>query len=66
MASLIQISRLAEDLAYQANAAKLLAPFAPEASAAHLKNAKVLYVQLGEALVPPVRGADLSHAVEAV
>jgi hypothetical protein len=51
MASLIQIARISEDLAYQANAAKLLAPFAPEASAQHLNNAKTLYAQLGEALL---------------
>lgn len=51
MTSLIQIARLSEDLAYQANAAKLLAPFATEASEAHIRNAKILYVQLGEALL---------------
>lgn len=53
MTSLIQISHLAEDLARHANAAKLLAPFAPEASAMHLKNAMVIYAQLGEALPAP-------------
>jgi hypothetical protein len=58
MFSLIQIARIAEDLAFQAVAAKLLAPFAPEASAAHLKNVQTLYVQLGEALSP----ADVKKA----
>lgn len=45
--SLTQIARLAEDLAYQANAAKILDPVAPETSAQHLKNARTLYAQLG-------------------
>lgn len=47
MTSLTQIARLAEDLAYQATAAKILDPVSPEASAQHLKNARTLYDQLG-------------------
>lgn len=48
--SLIQLSALAEALSYQANAAKLLAPFAPEASAQHLANARTAHKQIAKLL----------------
>ncbi|UPT53403.1 hypothetical protein [Synechococcus phage Ssp-JY39] len=48
--SLIALAREAEALAYQANAAKLLAPFAPEASAQHLRNLKTIHRQICEML----------------
>lgn len=48
--SLIQLSSLAEALSYQANAAKLLAPFAPEASAQHLSNARTAHKQIAKLL----------------
>lgn len=48
--SLIQLSSLAESMAYQANAAKLLAPFAPEASAQHLANARTAHKKIAKLL----------------
>ena len=48
--SLIALAREAEALAYQATAAKLLAPFAPEASAQHLRNLKTIHRQIGKML----------------
>lgn len=48
--SLIQLSSLAETMAYQANAAKLLAPFAAEASAQHLANARAAHRQIAKLL----------------
>ncbi|MGN6772501.1 MAG: hypothetical protein ACTHJQ_22015 [Rhizobiaceae bacterium] len=41
--SLIQLSSLTEAMAHQATAAKILAPFAPEASARHLANARAYH-----------------------
>lgn len=64
MASLIAISRLSDAIAYQANAAKLLAPFAAETSEAHLKNVRTLYEQLGKELGVSVAAApDLLEAL---
>jgi len=48
--SLITLSRLAETASYQANAAKLLAPFAPEASDQHIQNFRVAIAQINEHL----------------
>lgn len=50
MLSLIQLSNIADAMASQANAARLLAPFAPGASAQHLKNARVYHEQIGKLL----------------
>lgn len=50
MLSLITLAREAEALSYHATAAKLLAPFAPDASAQHLKNLKTIHAQIGEML----------------
>lgn len=61
--SLISLAALADSLAAQAAAAKVLAPFAPEASAQHLKNARTIHSQIGALLQ-----GDLTHqqAKEAV
>lgn len=48
--SLIALAREAEALSYHATAAKLLAPFGPEASTQHLKNLKNIHRQIGEML----------------
>jgi hypothetical protein len=48
--SLITLANLADAMACQANAAKVLAPFAPKTSAQHLKNARMLHKQIGELL----------------
>lgn len=48
--SLIRLSGLADTLSYQVNAAKLLAPFAPEASAQHLANARTAHWQIAKLL----------------
>ena len=50
MLSLITLARLAEEASHHATAAKLLAPFAPEASAQHLRNFQTIQKQIGEAL----------------
>lgn len=51
--SLITLASQAEAMAFHANAAKILAPFAPDASAQHLKNARTFHdaiaATLGEA-----------------
>ena len=56
--SLIQLSSLTEAMAYQANAAKLLAPFAPDASAQHLANARTVHKQIAKLLAK----AEAPHA----
>ena len=48
--SLIALAREAEALAHHATAAKLLTPYAPEASAQHLKNLTTIHRQIGEML----------------
>lgn len=48
--SLITLSNLADAAAQQANAAKLLERYAPDASAQHLKNFRTVQQQIAEAL----------------
>jgi hypothetical protein len=59
---LIALSRLAEDAAHHVTAAKILAPFAPEASAQHIKNFRTIHQQIGEALAAHDRAAERAKA----
>ncbi|MGB3898149.1 MAG: hypothetical protein WA973_06310 [Mesorhizobium sp.] len=59
--SLIQLSSLADAMAAQANAAKLLAPFAPEASAQHLANARTAHRQIAKLLDAADNAAEAAY-----